>query len=118
MLPMPSDDGRPNAPLRTEDLASFSPRLLCRCAAALNINTKSKTRQLQPRQLWPPRQCFSSFDGGRKPHTIKGSCQFAVEALSPTFRDTNTWRRQSGLGREECLDELLTFTQKKHKHIN
>jgi betaine-aldehyde dehydrogenase len=26
--------------------------------------------------------------------------------------------KQSGLGREECLDELLAFTQEKHIHVN
>ena len=25
---------------------------------------------------------------------------------------------QSGLGREECLEELLSFTREKHIHVN
>src|ERR1035441_5357451 len=99
MLPILSNDGRPNALLRTEDLASFCPRFPCRFATPMNINRQSRRRRLQATQLRPPTQFFSNFDTGRKRHTIEGSYQFAVEARLPTLRDTNSRREHIALVR-------------------
>ena len=69
---------------------------------------------------------YSAISGNASRISVNASAVRRVEAGFVWINETSRHIvgtpfggfKQSGLGREECLEELISFTREKHVHIN